>query len=338
MQEDYLQIGVVVVDSEAKILLAGNSISCFIPYQPDEIIGRYINSIGLPKEIIDYIEDTIKDGSETVESAGEFVLTDLIYRIVGVVVSKAHFDNLHENTFLVTITDLTNIKLHERGRKEFVGNICHELRTPIAGLRVTAEALLSGAKDDEVLLDRFLNTIVYEADRLSDLIEDMTEIVRLDSGIAKSPVLQVNALELIQHSIAVLTPIIDELKQTVQINVSNQLIVPCDERRLLHAIRNIIDNAVKFTPVGGTIVISAKEDQSKVIITVSDTGIGIPQDEVSRIFERFYRVDRGRSRKFGGTGLGLPLAKAIVESHNGTIAVESVLGKGCKFTIELPLH
>lgn len=237
---------------------------------------------------------------------------------------------------LIMLHDLTEARRHELSQKEFVANVSHELKTPITAVRTTAEALLVGAKNDESFVDRFLNSIIAESDRLSALIEDLLDIARRDSGITKTEKSNVSMAEIINRAVNVTN------SQALSKGITMEVIVPealtgyCDELQTLRLVRNLVDNAVKYTGEGGNVRIEAQAYGSGVKIMVADTGIGIPQGEVDRVFERFYRVDKARSRRMGGTGLGLAIVKDIVDSHNGEIDLLTQLGKGSTFTVILP--
>ena len=217
-----------------------------------------------------------------------------------------------------------------------MSNVGHELRTPITAVRTTAEALLSGAKNDQDLVDRFLHTIISESDRLSDLIDDLLEIVRIGSGVARTQKACCNVSEIVGRALVAVFPQAAARNVDIHVAVDDDLIAYCDGMQMIQVVRNLADNAVKYTPDGGRVEITAGEIDSHTTISIKDTGIGIPHGEIGKIFDRFYRVDKARSRRMGGTGLGLAIVKEIVDAHGGEISVETELGKGSTFTVKLP--
>lgn len=237
--------------------------------------------------------------------------------------------------------DVTELRRLERMRQDFVANASHEFKTPLASIRAYAETLLDGAiHDDEVSL-RFLQRIEEQADRLNELVLDMLSLARLDAGedtyahapLTVDPVIhdcvenhrgraEAKSLSLVER--------IDGLDDTVQIFA--------DKEALRQILDNLIDNAIKYTPEGGRIRVLGRAEERRVLIEVSDTGIGIPRDEIPRVFERFYRVDRSRGRSIGGTGLGLAIVKHIVQRLGGQIRVESRVNAGSTFILSLPRH
>jgi two-component system phosphate regulon sensor histidine kinase PhoR len=238
---------------------------------------------------------------------------------------------------LLLLGDLSETRRHEKMQKEFVSNVSHELRTPITAVRATAEALIAGAKNDEEVVDRFLNTIVAESDRLSALIDDLMEIAKRESGVTRTEKGEFCVAEIVRRAFATVRPLAEQKQVEVGFAVSDGLVARADEIQLVQLVRNLLDNAVKYTPAGGRVDVAAARADGEISISVRDTGIGIPHGEVDRIFERFYRVDKARSRRLGGTGLGLAIVRDIVEAHGGRIEVVTELGAGSTFTVTLPV-
>jgi two-component system, OmpR family, phosphate regulon sensor histidine kinase PhoR len=240
---------------------------------------------------------------------------------------------------VVLLLDTTEMERLERVRKDFVANVSHELRTPLAAIRGYAETLLDGALDDVANRRKFVEVILAHANRLNNIASDLLALSDLESG-TRSPAVALSIAE-----------IVDTALQTVQAEAGIhgvQLIrgdVPDDlkalgnKTHLEQVLINLVDNAVKFNRAGGTVCVEAERGPDGMArVTVEDSGIGIPSSDLSRVFERFYRVDKGRSREVGGTGLGLSIVKHAMEQMNGTVTVESTLGKGSRFTISLPLE
>jgi two-component system phosphate regulon sensor histidine kinase PhoR len=237
----------------------------------------------------------------------------------------------HHGAVLV-FHDLTRMKKLELARKDFVANVSHELRTPLSLIKGYVETLLDGAKDDPEVSLKFLRTIERNADRLKLLIEDLLTISELEAGRIE---LQVQTVQLQ----ALTGKVLEDLQRRAaskQISLNNHvpdLCVEGDPGRLEQVLGNLVDNAIKYGRAGGKVVVDARPSGNDGLIemSIADNGPGIPPDALERIFERFYRVDKARSREQGGTGLGLSIVKHIVQSHGGTVWARSELGHGATF-------
>ena len=324
--------GIIAVDGDETITLFNRAAESLLGSVAGDVLGRKVDSAELHPMIAQIAVDCV---SQRQVLTTEIRLPGLPERVLGV--RAAPFtDPVRGESALLLLHDLSEIRRHEKMQKEFVSNVSHELRTPITGIRATAEALLVGAKDDDDLADRFLRTILSESDRLSALIDDLMEIAKREAGITKTDRTEVKVREAIDRAFATVRPQAEQQRVRVEIQAPDDLTAHADAMQLVQLIRNLIDNAVKYTPEDGSVRIEAAQHHRGVQITVSDTGIGIPHGEVERIFDRFYRVDKARSRRLGGTGLGLAIVKDIVEAHRGRISVETELGRGSEFTVLLP--
>lgn len=230
--------------------------------------------------------------------------------------------------------DISVLKRLERVRRDFVANVSHELRTPVSVIRGYAETLANGAVDPDTTT-RFASTIQAHAERLANLIGDLLTLSELESIGASFSLAPLPIGELIEHCCHLLDPQAAERKITINADNLSPLTVLADRQRLEQVLVNLLDNAVKYTPAGGRVTVTATTDGEFVSVNVLDTGPGIPLHEQTRIFERFYRLDAGRSRDQGGTGLGLAIVKHIVQLHGGTVRVDSVPGQGACFTFTL---
>jgi len=324
--------GIVVVDADGCIALLNRAAEDFFGVMASRVVGMKIENADLHPELARMAFNCV---SENKILASEIRLPGLTQRVLEI--RAAPFSEVeHGASALLLIHDLTEVRRHEKNQKEFVSNVSHELRTPITAVRVTAEALLSGAKNDAELVDRFLNNILSESDRLSALIDDLMEIAKRDSGIIRTEKSDVKLAGIIDRACLTIKPQAQQKGVTVTVSVPEGLVGYGDGAQLVQLVQNLIDNAVKYTPEGGSIEVTAAPSGESVSISVRDTGIGIPHGEIDRIFERFYRVDKARSRRLGGTGLGLAIVKDIVDAHSGTIAVDTQLGKGSRFIVTLP--
>ena len=237
---------------------------------------------------------------------------------------------------IALIHDVTEVEQNNAVRRDFVSNISHELRTPIGAVSLLAETLI-GEHDPEVI-DSLANRLLAEAARLGSTVQDLLELSRIEhSGDSEFAAVAVQGVVGGAHDRVCAAAVQSGVMISVEAPEAD-LQVRGDRRQLTSAVFNLLDNAVKFSnPEGGSVEVGIREVHGQVEVEVSDSGIGIPRQDLSRIFERFYRVDRGRSRMTGGTGLGLSMVRHIVANHGGRVTVESTEGVGATFTIELPL-
>ena len=239
---------------------------------------------------------------------------------------------------VVVLHDITELRGLERVRRDFVANVSHEIRTPLTAIQGFAETLLAGAMDDAQNRERFLGIIVEHSRRLARLTEDLLLLSKMDADRLELEIRPVNVAQLIESCIETARHRAAEKEIEISVKPLNGLPdVAGDQRRLAEVLQNLLDNARQYTLSRGQIVVSAQARDAEVVVTVADTGIGIPKADQPRIFERFYRVDAARSRELGGTGLGLSIAKHIMEVHGGRIWVESEVGRGSQFHFSLPI-
>jgi two-component system, OmpR family, phosphate regulon sensor histidine kinase PhoR len=233
--------------------------------------------------------------------------------------------------------DMTRIKQLENTRREFVANVSHELRTPLTLIKGFVETLLDGAKNDPAVTDRFLHTIDKHTDRLTFLIEDLLTISRLESGQVVLNEQKIQLREIVARVLDDLRSRADERKVVLNNEVPENLEALADGHRLQQVLFNLIDNAIKYGRAEGAVWITARAREDNMIeSSIRDNGPGIPAESVDRVFERFYRVDKARSREQGGTGLGLAIVKHIIQSHHGEVWLESESGSGSAFYFTLP--
>lgn len=238
---------------------------------------------------------------------------------------------------VIALHDVTDIQHQEQMRKDFVADVSHELRTPLAAIRGYSETLLDGGLEDQENNRRFVEIIFSHAVRLNNIASDLLVISELDNNtVPSAPLERIPVLDVVRS--ALITVEINAAERRVRLRADNCL--PCYVTglrfRLEQVLINLMDNAVKFNRPDGEVIVECGPISPEFVqVTVADTGIGIPNDDLKRIFERFYRVDKSRSRRAGGTGLGLPIVKEVVERMGGTVSVESTLGRGSKFTVTL---
>jgi two-component system phosphate regulon sensor histidine kinase PhoR len=239
---------------------------------------------------------------------------------------------------VLVLHDITDLRKLERVRRDFVANVSHEFRTPLTAIQGFAETLLAGAMDDPQNRGRFLEIILEHSRRLARLTEDLLMLSKMDADRLELETRRIPIGPFIDSCIETAQPRARDKDLSLSVKLAEKIPdIAGDRRRLTEVLQNLLDNAIQYTPAGGQITVSASAADSAVVFTVSDTGIGIPQAEQPRIFERFYRVDVARSRQVGGTGLGLAIAKHLVEGHGGRIWVESEIGHGSQFHFSVPI-
>ncbi|MEK4442747.1 MULTISPECIES: two-component system histidine kinase PnpS [unclassified Niallia] len=237
---------------------------------------------------------------------------------------------------LLVFNDITELKKLEQIRKDFVANVSHELKTPITSIKGFSETLLDGAMEDKETLEEFLRIILKESHRLQTLIQDLLDLSKLEQHHFALNKEEFNLMEILNKATKMLEGRAEAKNIKLLFPQANEIVqIEGDRSRLTQVFLNLITNAVIYTPNDGEITVYVVEKKKKIEIRIQDTGIGIEQEEIPRIFERFYRVDKARSRNSGGTGLGLAIVKHLVELHRGTIQVESEMGEGTTFTVIL---
>jgi signal transduction histidine kinase len=237
---------------------------------------------------------------------------------------------------VIVIQDITEELRTQRIRREFVAHASHELKSPVASLQTLAEALRQAVSDDPAAAERFSGRLVLEAERLGRLIADLLDLSRLEDP-DKVVVELVDLSVVAQRETRAISDEAESKGVGVSAHIAPAVGVEGDAQQLSLMLRNLLDNAIRYTPAGGHVALDVRREDRSAVIRVIDTGIGIPREAQSRVFERFYRVDRARSRDKGGTGLGLAIVKHAVELHGGTIELDSELEQGSTFTVKLPV-
>ncbi len=237
-------------------------------------------------------------------------------------------------TVLVVVTDVTEARRLDAVRRDFVANASHELKTPAASIQAAAETLLHAWRDDPDAVPRFAEQLDREAVRLSRIVADLLDLSRLESGSDLDDRVRLDAI--VREEGQRFEEAAHEAGLVVDVDAAAVPPIRGSARDLSLLVRNLFDNAIRYSRAGGTVHAEVFEDGTTVVLRVKDTGIGIPTKELPRVFERFYRVDRARSRETGGTGLGLAIVRHVAENHGGEVTVESELGQGTTFEVRLP--
>jgi two-component system phosphate regulon sensor histidine kinase PhoR len=327
--------GVVALDGRGRVLLLNSGARAMFGLGAEPVEGRPFVEVIRQKALIDLVE-ACRSGAPREGCQREIELGPPVDRILRAHAVAVPFARDGMGTMLV-LHDVTELRRLERVRAEFVANVSHELRTPLTAIKGYLETLLDGALDEPAHARRFLETTHRHADRLGRLVDDLLQLSDVETGRVT---LRLEPVAL-HEVVAVVTGMFEgQARQrglTLESDVSPGLVVQADRDRLVQILVNLVDNAVKYTPGRGRVAIgAARAAGGLVAIDVTDTGIGIPSTELPRITERFYRVDKARSRDLGGTGLGLAIVKHLVQAHGGTLRVESDLGKGTTIRVTLP--
>jgi len=324
--------GLLLLDRNRRIYLANRAFKNLFGIKT-ELRGKTIMEALRVRELAEIVERVEGEGQMF---DYELKLPDLSERWLQV--NAAAISNSageREGTILV-FHDLTRLKRLERTREEFVANVSHELRTPLSLIKGYVETLLDGARNNPEVAERFLKIIERNAHRLDLLIQDLLTISALEAGRVKLSLQAVELRPLVEKVLGDLKPPAD-IKNVTLVNQMPELTAAADASRLEQVLANLVDNAIKYGRTQGTVTVGGgKTDDGKVEVFVQDDGPGIPQESLDRVFERFYRVDKARSREQGGTGLGLSIVKHIVQTHGGKVWVKSEVGKGATFFFTLP--
>ena len=325
----YMADGVVAFDKSGHILHMNPAAQQMLgmEFGPELIYTQVFPNLNVE-------ESDLGEGGRYIEI--DYAANKRILKILLAMFGTAEDEN---SGIMAVLHDITEQKKLDSSRREFVANVSHELRTPLTNVKGYTETLLdAGDELDGETRRNFLQVIYNESDRMTHIVKDLLTLSQLDYGkmdLEMSPI----PVKLIVQNIAS-AMLIEARGQglTLETKLEEPLpLILADRNRMEQVIANIVSNAIKYNRPGGTVTLSAFSQEDKVVIKVQDTGIGIPQEDIPRLFERFYRVDKARSRERGGTGLGLAIAKEIVEQHQGTIGVESQLDAGTTVTITLPV-
>lgn len=331
--------GVITVDTEERILDVNQSGAQLLNVDPEKIKGQSLLLAVRNTRLQHFVKDALAsaapmegefssrtgaDGREKYFYAHGARLQDSQGRITGA---------------LIVINDVTNLRRLESMRRDFVANVSHELKTPITSIEGFAETLLDGALDEPEAARNFVEIIGRQASRLHAIVEDLLALSRVEQdsrreeiGMEEQPV-----ADILQSAVQSCLPGAEKEEMTISLVCAPTITARINPALFEQAVVNLLDNAIKYSGKGRAITVTAAQNETEVVIRVCDDGVGIAPQDISRIFERFYRVDRARSAKLGGTGLGLSIVKHIVGAHHGRVTVESSPGKGSIFTIHLPL-
>ncbi|MFI5247511.1 MAG: ATP-binding protein [Nitrospirales bacterium] len=336
--------GVMVLDCRGRVLQVNPALERMFDVTRIETRGRPCSDVFRHPQL-DTLVSTVL--AERVDKEDEILLHPS-GRCLHIEASVTECDRENDACAVLVFHDITELRRLENIRKDFVANVSHELRTPLTSIKGYIEALLDGAKDDPDTSTKFLDIILKQSDRLNLILEDLLQLSKIESGQVLFKREPLHIQRIIERTLAMIKPLADKKGHRLVSFVDDNLpAVLGDEDRLMQVLSNLLDNAVKYTPGKGTITVAAhpvSDDAGRpaivtaVELSVTDTGLGIPEGDRPRVFERFYRVDKARSRELGGTGLGLAIVRHIVEGLGGRVWVEANAPTGSRFVVRLPIQ
>jgi two-component system phosphate regulon sensor histidine kinase PhoR len=336
--------GVIAADSEGKIVSINKKAAELLEIKDIPAAGRSIEEVIRNPDIQQFMRYTLKLSSQTEEDIVLPAKQPVTLRLRGTYLT----DNQgNKSGAVIVLSDMSQMRRLENIRRDFVANVSHELRTPITSIKGFVETLLDGAINEPEEAKRFLKIIAGHTDRLMAIIEDLLSLSRLEADSASTPqedgqirnvaMEYLKVRSVLESAVELSGPKAGDKKIKIEIDCDDEIEILMNPTLLEQAVLNLVDNAIKYSPAESTVQITGKKTENEVTISVKDFGCGIERAHLERIFERFYVVDKARSRKLGGTGLGLAIVKHIVNLHEGTVTVESTPGQGSTFTIHLPI-
>jgi two-component system phosphate regulon sensor histidine kinase PhoR len=328
--------GVIAVDPEGRVIAINSAAARLLDVDAHGVVGMSIEGAARNPELQRAV-NAVLTGEEPVE-ADLTVFVGGEERFLQANGSLLHTDDGAVAGAVVVVNDVTRLRRLEAVRSDFVANVSHELKTPVTSIKGFAETLADGAIDDPDAGRRFLRIIAGQADRLNAIIEDLLALSSLERGVeGREVALQEARLADVLAVAAEVCASKAEAKDIgVVVDCPDDLFAEVNPPLLEQAVVNLLDNAVKYSPGHTTVALSAARTERETVITVTDQGVGISREHLPRLFERFYRVDKARSRDLGGTGLGLSIVKHIAQVHGGSVSVDSLVGRGSTFRIHLP--
>lgn len=332
--------GVAVIDAQQRLVFCNRAFSEILSLDSAGSEGHPVIEVVRNSELLGLIRRALQGEEGLQSNIAMGIVQQRSFSVTAAPVKPLEASPAAEKPSgaVVVLHDVSELRRLERVRQDFVANVSHEFKTPLTAIQGFAETLLAGALEDPQNNRRFLEIMRSHAARLARLTDDLLKLARIEAGKLEVAFQPVSVAELLESCSA--TTVLKASRKQISFTVKVPPGLPSvlGDPGLLHdLLQNLLDNAIQYTPEGGQIDVSATAEAGEAVITVTDTGIGIPLADQERIFERFYRVDAARSREAGGTGLGLSIAKHIVEAHGGRLWVESAVGRGSKFFVAIPL-
>ncbi|MFP4363865.1 MAG: ATP-binding protein [Spirochaetia bacterium] len=325
--------GVIVLDNRKQVIQINPAACALFNISQEEALQKNILDVARNIAIHEFIEETFRSETTTEQTIRLYLERALHLQVHGSVLRNT--DKSQQGAVFV-FNDITRLIHLEQIRKDFVGNVSHELKTPVTSIKGFVETLLD-TPIENAQIKRFLEIIQKQTNRLTFIIEDLLSLSRLEEANEREMQLEeYNARELVENALQICSSRKEAQNISLYVNIEEDLKVMINPLLFEQALANILDNAMKYSDPGEEVTIKAYSDAEAVVFSIADNGYGIPPKASERIFERFYRVDKSRSRNLGGTGLGLAIVKHVVKLHSGTVSVESAEGAGSTFTIRIP--
>lgn len=328
--------GVIATDRLGRVILINERGLRLLGLTEQEVLGY---------QITDFLQMERREFQKSLIDKEKELLVN-VQQGDGLTVLKAEVSTIRrEHGFstgvVCVLTDITEQQKTEQERRDFVANVSHELRTPLTSIRSYTDTLSEGAWKDETIVPQFLSVIKFETERMVRMINDLLDLSKMDGQRYRLNMEYIDLKMMMDRILTRFEVVLQTSGQSKRYTIKREfterpLYVEVDPDRMIQVIENIMNNAIKYSPDGGVVTIRLEENPSNVTISITDEGLGIPQKDLPYLFDRFYRVDKARSREQGGTGLGLAISKELVELHNGTISVTSVEGQGSTFAINIP--
>jgi len=336
---DSMDNAILVLNSHGAIIKTNPAaLDLFQAEKESELLGKYYMQAASSKALNSVLEKVIRGSDSSIQLTQpserfEITIRERSFQVYVSVVSPEP-----ERTILIVFNDITRLLHLEKVRRDFVANVSHELKTPVTSIKGFTETLLyQEFKPDDVRIKKFLSIIFTQTNRLQDIIEDLLTLSMLEQNDATQNMQKISIQNLIRDSVRVCIEKTVFNGRKIEINCTESVLVQCNPLLIEQALINLIDNALKYSDPSSPVSVCCSIKHGNAVISVCDKGFGIPEELIPRIFERFYRVDKGRSREKGGTGLGLSIVKHIMLRHNGSVHVESQEGVGSTFYLSLPL-
>ena len=321
--------GVLIVDDEGIIQLSNPAIKKMLEMDDERLIDKSLAEVLRHHQFVELWHHAQK--TKQIQSA----LIEISSKRLYVQCVAAPMETILPGNTLLLLQNLTRQHYLETVRRDFISNISHELRTPLASLKALTETLAEGAMQDQKVAKRFLQQMEVEVDSLSHMVSELLELSRIESGQVPLKLKEISPFEVLEQAVERLGLQAERGKLKIVVNCPEDLpTILADPPRIEQVVVNLLHNAIKFTPPGGSIELSARTQNQNVLFSIKDTGVGIPAEHLPRVFERFFKTDRARSS--GGTGLGLAISRHLVEGHGGIIWVESKESEGSKFYFTIP--
>jgi two-component system phosphate regulon sensor histidine kinase PhoR len=321
---------IVMADTEGKIVLANPASERLFSARVPGVLAKPVIEVVRDHEIDEILKKCLRTHQTQTVQFESAISKRFLRAIASPIV-------IGDSTgALLLFQDLTELRSLQTMRRELIGNISHELRTPIAGIKAMVETLKEGAIDDKQVATDFLTRIDGEVDRLTQMVSELTELSRIETGKAELRMVLTDLNLLIEEVVAQMNPLAERQQVTITTDLTSNLpTIEADNDRIRQTLINLVHNAIKFNRPGGKVMVSTRADTESVVTSISDTGIGISREDLPHVFERFYKADKARAK--AGSGLGLAIAKHTIQAHSGNIWVESEEGKGSTFSFSLPL-